>query len=410
MNAIQRSTSGGPLAGIRVLDFTQVIAGPACSQTLADFGAEVIKVEPLHGDPGRDWGTWRDDGRSFLFFAVNRNKRSVAIDIGHPEAQPLLDELARTCDAVLVSMSVDAAERHRLTYERFAELRPDVVYCTITGYGATTERRYERAYDQMLQAEVGIMAMGASGREAPGRLPVSAIDLLAANAAATAVCAELVRQPRRGANLDASLYGAAVNLLCYWVPETSVTQTSPSPDATKFTLAAPVGVYRGGDGCYFTVGAASDAAWRRLCAALGRADLTTDPRFASNATRVQNREALEQELHREFAAHPAESWVSELSRAGVPSTALKTVYDAVSSEFAVGSGFVIPDAEVDGLVAPGPIVRGAEASRPPRLSVPRLGEHTEAVLSDLGVGEDELNRLAACGAVMVGRRHDAVVR
>jgi len=391
------SRSSRPLAGIKVIDLTQAIAGPMCSQTLADMGADVVKVEPLAGEHGRVWGSWRDEGRSFMFFAANRNKRSIALDMGGPEGREVLDKLVAAADVLLISMSVEAMEKHDLTYEHFARIQPTLVFCSITGYGLGTERQYERAYDQMLQAETGIMAMNLHG-EVPGRLPISAIDVLAANAAATAICAELARQPRTGAHLDSSLYAAAINLLSYWVPEVSVTGRSPSPDATKFTLSAPMGVYHSSDG-YFTIGVGTQRLWQRLCDLLDLSDLVDDERFADNTARVANRGDLDRELHAEFEKMTTDECVARLKSAGIPCATVADVHGAVTSGFARDNHFVIAADDVDGLVAPGPIVRNLQLplERADR-TAPLLGEHTVEVLAEIGLSND-VDRLATAGVI-----------
>lgn len=391
-----------PLKGIRVLELGSHIAGPLCGMTLGDMGADVIKIESIDGDDGRRWGTWTDHGRSFLFLAVNRNKKSLSLDLQVDEGQRVLDELVSTADIVIQSMSSDASDKLDLTAQRYRAQNANAIFCSVSGYGHRSSRRQERAFDQILQAETGIMAMASQGREMPGRLPVSAIDVVASQAAVGGICAELARPRRQFAELEVSLFAAAMTLLSYWVPEVAITGRSPSPDATRFTLMAPVGSYASSDK-YFVLGVGTDRLWRRLCSAMGRDDLASEKRYLTNRDRVENRAALDQDLTSEFARKKAHEWVSIFRAAGIPCAAVEDVDVAIMSKFAAEEFHVLEDPSVSGAFLPGPIARASRdaAGQTLRRSAPRLGEHSREILLGLGLSETEIVGLQNAGAVKI---------
>ena len=321
------------LSGVRVLDFTANAAGPYCTMLLADMGAEVIKVEPPNGDSARGWGRATPDNRSFLFLAVNRNKRSIVLDLKSPADLEVAHQLIATADVVVESFAPGATERLGIDYAQCRDIRPDLIYCSVSGFGQSGPLRQEPGFDMMLQAFSGIMSMNGEPGAPPARIPISALDLMTGSFAYSAVLASLWRREQDGAGeqIDTSLYDAALNLLCYAVPEYTATKISPSRHGGKFPYLAPYEVFRGSDD-YFYLGVGTESAWRRLCAMLDREDLAMDPRYETNSQRVANRESLRSLLDGIFSAAPAREWVAQLRKERIPGALIRNVGEALEDD------------------------------------------------------------------------------
>jgi CoA:oxalate CoA-transferase len=364
-----------PLEGIRVLDLSRVLAGPYCTMLLADLGADVIKVErPGEGDETRAWGPPFVAGESAYFLAVNRGKRSVALDLARPEAQKALRRLAGRADVVIENFRAGTAERLGAGYEQLAGENPKLVYCSISGFGDDRP-----GYDFILQAESGLMAITGEAEGAPSKVGVAVVDVLAGYAAATAILGALLGGG--GAQLEISLYDVALSALVNVAQGALVTGKEPARHGNAHPNIVPYETFATSDG-ELAVAAANDGLFARLCAALERPDLL---RFATNPVRVEQREELAAELGEVFATATADDWVDRLRAAGVPAGKVRGVLEALAD-----ARMVSVEHPTIGTL---PLVRSPVGPQAEPAPPPLLGQHTREVLAGLGYEGEQLEAL-----------------
>lgn len=376
------------LSGLRVVDFTAAAAGPFCTMMLADLGAEVIKIEPPIGDHGRHWGNWHVDNKSFLFMAVNRNKRSVVIDMKTPEGQQQAHKLLQTADVVIESFAPGGAEKLGVDYETCRGLKEDVVYCSVSGFGRTGPRRDELGMDMMLQAYTGIMSYTGEPGRPPVRIAVSAIDLMTGSMGFGGIMAALRDrdQTGKGQRIEVSLYDTAMNMLLWAVPQYSAIKRLPSKLGGEFEHQFPYGVFEAADG-YFYIGVSTPAHWRRFCKHVGLDELSDDPRFNTNGGRIDRRDELREILRPIFAKYTLADLVPGLKAAGVPISKIRDVGEAIYDEHAAAREMVKELPGYPGILvaaAPLKMERGfVDAWTDP----PHLGSHNDVYLDDAEPGE-----------------------
>jgi crotonobetainyl-CoA:carnitine CoA-transferase CaiB-like acyl-CoA transferase len=387
-----------PLAGVRVVDLSRVLAGPYATMTLADLGADVVKVEhPAGGDETRTWGPPFAGGESAYFLSVNRGKRSVALDLKDPEGRDLALELCVRADVVIENFRPGGAARLGLDYETVRARRRDIVYCSISGFGAR-EPRDRAGYDFTVQAESGLMSITGDPAGEPAKVGVAIVDVLTGLNAATAVLAALRRRDLTGEGdlVEVSLLDSAFAALVNVAANALLTGEESQRYGNAHPSIVPYQPFRAADG-WIAVAAANDGLYSKLCSAIGRSDLAVDERYATNEARVLNREALIAELQIVFADRSTEDWEHLLLAAGVPAGKIRGVSEAMRAGQArtrrldhvtagtlelVGAPFELANAPVG-------------ASTPP----PLLGQHTAEVLGELGVDERRLAALERRGVI-----------
>ncbi len=379
-----------PLAGVRVVDLSRVLAGPYATMTLADLGADVVKIEhPLGGDETRTWGPPFVGGESAYFLSVNRGKRSVALDLKDPEGRELALELCARADVVIENFRPGGAARLGLDYEAVRKHRPDVVYCTISGFGAR-EPRDRAGYDFTVQAESGLMAITGEPDGEPMKVGVAIVDVLAGLNAATAILAALRRRDLSGEGdfVEVSLLDGAFAALVNVGANALLTGAEPLRYGNAHPSIVPYQPFRAADG-WIVVAAA--------CTAIGRPDLAADERYATNEARVLNREPLIAELQAVFAGRATEDWEGLLLAAGVPAGKVRGVGEALRAGQARTRGVDHPTTGTVELVGPPFELESARlgASTPP----PLLGQHTAEVLRELGVDDERLASLEERGVI-----------
>jgi crotonobetainyl-CoA:carnitine CoA-transferase CaiB-like acyl-CoA transferase len=394
-----------PLSGIKVLDLSRVLAGPWCAQTLADLGADVWKVEePKRGDDTRGWMPPEIDGESTYYMAANRSKRSIAIDLKHPDGQRIVREMAAKADVLVENYKNGTLERFGLGHEDLARLNPGLIYCSISGYGRTGPRADEPGYDFAIQAESGLMSITGEPEGAPMKHGMAITDLVTGMNAAQAVLAALLARARTGKGqlIDMALLDCGIALLANMASGHIVTGDEPPRLGNAHPSLAPYQLFETSDGD-FVLAVGNDGQFRALCEkVIGRPDLAADPRFSTSRDRVLNRDALVPELINLFRKRPTAEWIAALQREKVPCGQVRNLKQVFASPEVAARGLVaqVPDAR-HGTVR---LMRSPLALRgtPPRepSAPPRLAEHTDALLREvLGLDAEAIKALRASGAV-----------
>jgi crotonobetainyl-CoA:carnitine CoA-transferase CaiB-like acyl-CoA transferase len=357
----------GALDGVLVADFSRVLAGPVATMMLGDLGADVVKVErPGTGDDTRSWGPPFRDGESTYNLSVNRNKRSVELDLGDPEDLELARELARRADVLVENFHVGGAERFGLGYDDLRPDNPGLVYCSISGFGRG-EGAELAGYDFILQAVGGLMSI--TGDEEPRKVGVALVDVVAGLYATVGILAALRsgRGQRVDVNLLSSVLAAMVNQSSAWVAGGEI----PGRLGNAHPSIAPYETVRCADGL-LALAAGNDAQFTKLCAAIGRPELSADSRFSSNPVRVTNREELVRELEDALRLRSVESWAAELTQAGIACGPVNDIREAFDLAASLGLAPVV-EGRVPTVADPIGLSRDPVAyDRPP----PRLGEHS----------------------------------
>jgi crotonobetainyl-CoA:carnitine CoA-transferase CaiB-like acyl-CoA transferase len=393
-----------PLDGLRVLDLSRVLAGPYCTMVLADLGADVVKVErPGTGDDTRRWGPPYAGGEAAYFLAVNRTKRSCAVDLARGEGRAVARRLAERADVVIENFRAGSAERLGLSYAQLREGNPGLVHCSLTGFGSDREPPGRPGYDFVVQAESGLMSITGEPGGEPVKVGVALVDVLAGIHAAVGILAALRARDRtgNGDRVEVPLLDAALASLVNVAQGALVTGSEPARYGNAHASIVPYQSFRTADG-WIAVAAGNDDLYRRLCAAIARPELAADERFGTNPDRVRNREALVPLLAEVLATRPSDEWLTELEAAGVPAGKVRPVLDAFAAAAAAGRAATttVDHATAGRLELVDTPIRLGSGSRTPT-APPLLGEHTAEVLAELGYGSAEIERLARDGVIRV---------
>lgn len=395
------------LSGVRVLDLTNVLAGPFAGYQLALMGAEVVKVEvPGSGDLARNLGADPElsaRGLGVSFLAQNAAKRSVTVNLKHDRGREVFRRLVASADVLLENYRPGVLARLGFGPEELQEIRPGLVYCAVSGFGQTGPMRGLPAYDQIIQGLSGVMSTTGTPETAPLRTGFPVCDTLGGFAAAFAVAAALVRRERtgEGAFLDVSMLESALVAMGWVVSDYAIAGQEPVPMGNENKTAAPSGTFRTGDGL-LNIAANKQEQFEALARALDRPELVVDPRFALREDRKRHREALRAELERTLTTRPAEEWTHVLAGTGVPVARVLTVPEALDLPQVRERGLLHPVAVagVEGEVRVlGSAVHVDGAAVGPGAPPPLLGEHTRAELRGLGFGDDEIDELYREGAL-----------
>jgi len=384
------------LDGLRVLDQTQVMAGPFCAMLLADMGADVIKIEPPGGETTRGMDLEVAPGVSAPFLAVNRNKRGLVLDLKRTEGVAVLKKLVATADVLVENYRPGVARRLGVDYATLAAINPRLIYCSISGFGQTGPYADRGGYDLIAQGMSGIMSATGSDGGAPVKVGVPITDLGAGLFAVFGIlCAVRARhRTGRGQLVDTSLFEAGLSLSAWEATEYWFTGQVPRGLGTAHRLNAPYQAFRASDG-HFTVGAANDSLFPRFCALLGLDHLVGDPRFDTVAHRLENRAQLESLIEAATVTQPRAHWLARCETAGVPAGPIYTVPEALDDPHARARGMVqeLMHPQAGRVKSLGNPVKMSVT--PPVLdkAAPALGEDTDAILRELGLADGEIAAL-----------------
>lgn len=376
----------GPLAGVRVLDLSRVLAGPLCTMVLGDLGADVIKVErPGTGDDTRTWGPpWAPgpDGReSAYYLSVNRNKRSLAADLKSEDGRALVRRLARDADVVVENFAPGMLDRWGLGYADLSRHNAGLVFCSITGYASEGPEAGRPGYDFAVQARAGWMSITGEPEGTPVKVGVAVVDVLTGQNAAIAVLAALRERDGsgRGQRVEVSLFDSALAGLVNVTQAVLVTGSEPRRWGNAHVTIVPYQAFDAADRP-FIVAVGNDAQWRRLCAAMGADDLLADERFATNPGRVEHREDVVTTLAARFRARPASEWLRMMEAAGVPCAPVRTVGEALADPAAHGGQWAMEGPTYGAVPTVASPLRFSRTPTALRDSAPALGEHTDAIM------------------------------
>jgi crotonobetainyl-CoA:carnitine CoA-transferase CaiB-like acyl-CoA transferase len=392
-----------PLSGVRVLDMTRVLAGPFCTMILADMGAEVIKIEePGKGDDTRSWPPFKG-GESTYFMSVNRGKQSVTLNLKPPEGQAILTKLIARSDVLVENFRTGTMDRLGFGYRALARSHPKLIYCSISGFGESGPEASRAGYDLVVQAESGVMDLTGFPDGPPVKVGNSIADLVAGMSAAHGITLALLARHRtkRGQKVEISMLDVMASLLTYQAGIYLGTGQRPARRGNAHPSIVPYEVFKAAD-AYLVLGVANNSLWERCCAALEQPDLARDPRFDTEARRVEHRDTLVPLLNDILGARPAEDWLKRLEAAGVPAGRIKTVPEVCESEHLKARGMIVhlPHTAAGDLTVMGVPIRlhdtPGEAASPP----PMLGQHTDRVLERLvRLRQPRIARLRAAGVV-----------
>ena len=388
------------LSDILVLDLSRVLAGPYCTMLLADYGADVIKVEePGSGDGTRAWGPpWVGD-ESAYFFSANRNKRSITVDLKTDAGRALVCDLAARADVVIENFKVGGAAKLGLDYATLAALNPRLVYCSITGYGQTGPYRERAGYDFIIQAQGGIMSITGPEEGEPYKVGVAIADITAGLFATTAILAALHERERsgRGQYIDVALLDAQVAWLANVAHNYLATGDPPARYGNAHPSIVPYETFATADG-RIAVGMGTDGQYRKFCVAAGRPDLAEDERFRTNAGRVEHRQVLIPLLQELFRARSSADWLEMLAALGVPAGPINDIAAALEDPHVQARGMVqrVEHATEGAIQVLGPVAKFSRTPATVRSAPPPLGHHTDAVLRDvLGYDMAQIAKLRA---------------
>lgn len=390
-----------PLAGLRVLDLTQALAGPYCTMMLADAGAEVLKIEPVrHGDHVRGW---RQENKSIspYFLAANRSKKSVAIDLKAEEGRKLLLALAQKSDVIVENFRPGVMERLGLGYAEVRRAQPGIIYCSVSGFGQTGPLATRPAYDLIASGYGGSMSVTGEAGGAPCKPGIPAADIMAAMTAAYSLMLALKLREKTGTGqkLDVAMVDTQVSAMAYHILNYQMAGVMPSPMGSANPLMAPYQSFKTADKA-INIAVLNDKQWAAFCCALGKEDWLSKPDFSNQQARLKSRDALCQQISEELAKNGSEFWLQTLSAAGVPCGLIRGVVDILEDSELEERGMLV-SVELDGEVikVPGAPWKGDGVSASNELP-PELGSSTFDILHNiLGITDAELDELSVSGVI-----------
>jgi len=391
------------LEGIRVLDLTSYLAGPYCTMIMADLGAEVVKVEqPGTGDGSREWGPPFIEGESAYYLSVNRNKKSITLNLRSDKGKEILHRMASSFDVFIENYRPGTVERLGADYATLSRINPRLIYCSISGFGQDGPYRERSSYDIVGQAMGGLMSLTGEEGRPPVKVGVAIADICAGMFAAIGILAALTAREKtgRGQVIDVSILDGQVAWLSHQAGNFFATGVNPERLGSAHPTIAPYQAFKAADS-YFVVAVGNDSLWKRFCNALGLNDLLTDARFATNPDRVRNKEELTRALEEVLAAKPSAEWLKIIDSAGVPCGPVHTLSEVFEDPQVLYRRMVeeVQHPRAGRIKVVGVPIKMSDTPASVRTAPPMLGEHTKEVLQSLSYGETEINKLAKEGVI-----------
>lgn len=391
------------LSGIRVVDLSQVLAGPFCTMLLADLGADVIKIESKdRGDISRGMDPALDDTTSGAFLTVNRNKRSVAVDLKSEQGLALALDLIATADVLVENFRPGVAARLGLDYETLAASHPRLVYCSISGFGQTGPYAHRGGFDLIAQGMAGLMSVTGEPDGDPVKCGPPITDLGAGMFAVYGILGALMARERtgQGQQVETSLFETGIGFSVWEATEYFYTGRTPAPTGSAHRLAAPYQAFRCQDG-HITVGADGPRHWPVFCNIIGLPELADDERFATNADRLTNLGELVVLVEQQLVTQDRQHWLGQLEEAGIPAGPIYSVPEALNDEHAKARNMIveIEHPRIGTTRSLGPVVKFSQTPAEVYRPAPDLGEHTDEIAAELGRSADDVDLLRTQGAI-----------
>ncbi|TQJ94833.1 CaiB/BaiF CoA-transferase family protein [Achromobacter sp. SLBN-14] len=391
-----------PLSGFRILDLTRIISGPFCTSLLADMGAEVIKIEtPGEGDPVRAQGVIRD-GLSWYFANYNRNKKSVTLDLYSEEGKAVLRRLIAECDVIVENYRPGVMQKMGLGDEALKALKPDIIHCSINGFGTTGPYRDRPAFDFIAQAMSGFMSLNGAENQPPMRAGPPISDLVAGMNGALGIVAALLRRERtgQGDSVSVSLLGSMIGLLSFQASNYFADGRLPARTGNDHGIASPYGLFETADG-QVAIAPSNDVVYHKLLDALELSELRADPRYATNADRMRNRGAITEAIQTRTRQHTSAHWIERLNRFGVPCGQVLNLQEVFEDPQVQDQRMAIdvPHGGHGDVRMLGFPIKFAQAEARPVQPAPALGADTRDVLLQLGFAQDDILGLQERGVI-----------
>ncbi|CAB3730970.1 Acetyl-CoA:oxalate CoA-transferase [Achromobacter animicus] len=391
-----------PLSGFRILDLTRIISGPFCTSLLADMGAEVIKIEtPGEGDPVRAQGVIRD-GLSWYFANYNRNKKSVTLDLYSEEGKAVLRRLIAECDVIVENYRPGVMQKMGLGDEALKALKPDIIHCSINGFGTTGPYRDRPAFDFIAQAMSGFMSLNGAESQPPMRAGPPISDLVAGMNGALGIVAALLRRERtgQGDSVSVSLLGSMIGLLSFQASNYFADGRLPARTGNDHGIASPYGLFETADG-QVAIAPSNDAVYHKLLDALELSELRADPRFATNADRMRNRGAITEAIQTRTRQHTSAHWIERLNRFGVPCGQVLNLQEVFEDPQVQDQRMAIdvPHGGHGDVRMLGFPIKFAQAEARPVQAAPALGADTRDVLLRFGFAQEDIRGLQERGVI-----------
>jgi CoA:oxalate CoA-transferase len=388
-----------PLAGIKVVDLTRYLAGPFCTQILGDYGAEILKIEPVENPRGE-----LSDGKgpdTYFFLSTNRSKKSIRLDIKNTEGRAILMRLIDAADVVVDNFRPGVMGALGLDYATLAARNPRIITCSISGFGSTGPLRDFPGFDQIAQGMSGLMSVTGTVESGPTRVGIAICDLLGGILSANGILLALEARHRdgRGQRVETSLLESIVSILTWSAGIYFETGVTPAPAGNHHPLSSPYGVFKASDRP-FNIACGSEAMWKKFVKVIARPDLADDERFKSSGRRVKNRAALTEEINRALAPQTAEHWIQVLNREGIPAGPILTIEEMFKHPQTAAREMLLrlPHPQLGEFLTTG--LAAKLESTPGKITRPPLvGEHTDEVLSAHGYTQDDLKRLRSVGVI-----------
>jgi crotonobetainyl-CoA:carnitine CoA-transferase CaiB-like acyl-CoA transferase len=387
----------GAMTGLRVIDLTRVLGGPYCTQILADHGADVIKVEPPAGDEVRDWGPPFHDDDAAYFIGINRNKRSIGLDLASAGGRDVLLRMLEGADVLIENFKPGTLDKWGIGNETLGTRFPRLVHCRISGFGGDGPRGGNPGYDAIIQAMTGMIAATGSPESGPMRIGVPLVDITTGLYAAIGILMALAERQKSGVGqfLETTLYETGLAIMHPHAANYFMHGKPPQLTGNEHPNLVPYSIFSTRDGRIFT-GVGNDGTFRKLCKEIGRLELGADPRFARNKDRIANRDALRAELEAVFRQYDSEPLCDRLLNAGLPAGPVQSIDKALTNAHTIHRGDVIEKDWYKGVASP---IRFARSKASLRHLPPKFSEHATAVLAEFGYSSSEIEALVAEGVV-----------